>query len=494
MITLQNLRHNHLINDLAYVFRKHGKTFYVVGGSVRDTLLGRMVHDIDCATDALPDEIKLLVTKTNPLRVVPIGEKFGTIQVHYPAQASPLPASLLLREAELAQERDQDDASEPPVVIEITTFRGERYTPGSRHPEVQFGTSLIEDLRRRDFTINAMAIDPFSDEIIDPFEGQLDLPRGSHAGFIRAVEDPDQRFAEDPLRMLRAVRLAAQLEFLIAMQTCDAIGRLASTIEQISKERVRDELAKILLAANAPYGLFLLKDLHLLTYILPEVEALAGVEQPPHHQLDVFEHTLKVVELVPQSLVVRLAALLHDIAKPATKSVDEQGHAHFYGHEDVGAEMAAGILRRLRFGNDVVAHVAKTVKLHMRVNAYTEQWSNGAVRRLFLDADNVLDDLLALAIADGTSDRHEPEGQVISRIAHLRARMAQVEGEARVTPLISPLDGNVLMAHFGRPAGPWIGMVKQHLSNLVIEGTLQADDMQAAIAAAETFLKTMESE
>ena len=197
-----------------------------------------------------------------------------------------------------------------------------------------------------------------------------------------------------------------------------------------------------------------------------------------------------VIYLTPLRLNVRLAALLHDIAKPQTRTVDEKGVTHFYEHEDIGAEIARNILRRLRFGNDVVDHVSKIIKLHMRVNAYTEKWSNGAIRRLFVDAQDVLDDLLDLAIADGGSDRHEPIEEVKARIEHLRERMKHIQVQAATQPLISPLDGNELMHLFNRDAGAWLKPVKQYLHDLVIEGTLAPDDKEGAKRAATHLLAT----
>lgn len=448
-----------VITALAQSFQAHGYTFYLVGGSVRDEILGRASHDIDCATDALPDVIKAIAAQTSPSSIVPIGEKFGTIQIHY------------------------TDGAEP-VIVEITAYRSECYHPGSRHPEVRFGTSIHEDLRRRDFTINAIAKNPLTGHYVDPWYGRKDL----NFGIIRAVDDPAQRFEDDPLRLLRAVRFAAQFEFTIAVSTDMAITQHAQRIHSISHERIRDELGKILLANGVYHGFDLLEEHGLLEVILPEVRALIGVAQPPHHSLDVFDHTMTVVGLVPARISVRLAALLHDIGKPATKTMDGEV-AHFYGHEDVGAEMARAILRRLRFSNGIVEHVANVVKLHMRVNAYTEKWGNGAVRRLYMDAGEAREDLLDLAIADGCSDRSEPADVVTKRIAHLRERLGEVSTDAAAQPLTSPLNGNELMALFGRSPGAWLKPLKQHLHDLVIDGALRGDNKHGAREAAKRFME-----
>jgi poly(A) polymerase len=450
------------ITRLAEAFKATGKELYLVGGTVRDELLGRPSNDIDCATDARPDEIQKIAATTNPLHIIPIGEKFGTIQIQY-----------------MTQETYPDL-----LVIEVTTYRGERYSPGSRKPEVQFGDSLLEDLRRRDFTINAIAKNVLTGGIVDPFNGQEDIKHG----LIRAVEDAKQRFTDDPLRMLRAVRLATQLKFLIQGSTRMIIPEQVGWLHTISQERIRDELTKILLTTELIYGLEELLELGLFAIFLPEMVVLEGIEQQPHHSCDVFDHTTLVVQRTSSHLTVRLAALLHDIAKPQTRTVDEQGVTHFYEHEDIGSEMTRTILRRLRFGNDIVEHVAKVVKLHMRVNAYSPKWSNGAVRRLYIDAGDTLPDLLDLAIADGTSDRNEPASLVHARIEHLRDRLLQVHTEAEIQPLASPLDGNELMELFGRGPGAWLKPVKQHLHDLVIEGTLQTGDKEGARSYAREFL------
>ncbi len=442
-----------VIASLADAFYAASKELYLVGGCVRDTLLGKEPHDIDCATNALPDEIKQIVATTNPLHIVPVGEKFGTIQVHYASG-----------------------------IIEITTYRGERYVPGSRKPDVQFGTDLIEDLRRRDFTINALAQAP-TGILVDPFGGQADLGNST----LRAVDNPVQRFIDDPLRLLRAARFVAQLRLNIAGDTFFAMKLCADQIREISQERIRDELCKMLMLLDANSGLQVLLETGVLSACLPEVAALVGVDQHPHHRLDVFGHTRLVLWHCPERIEVRIAALFHDIAKPLTRTVDEQGTTHFYEHEDVGAEMTRDILRRLRFGNDVVERVSKIVKLHMRVNAYVEGWSNVSVRRLFVAAGDVLDDLLDLAVADGISDRSEPIKSVVARIDHLRKRIKDVQAEVTKHPLVSPLNGDELMEAFGLGPGPWLKAMKQHLTTLVVEGTLQPDDKEDAIEAARDF-------
>jgi poly(A) polymerase len=307
-----------IILSLAEIFRSQQKQLYMVGGTVRDVLLNRgKSADADLATDARPDEIKRLVAPTHPSAVVLVGERFGTVRLHYASN-----------------------------IIEITTFRTERYNAESRKPEVCFGNHLEEDLGRRDFTINALARDPLNGRIIDLHGGQRDL--AEHV--LRAVgQEPDKRFDEDPLRLLRAVRFAAQLNFVIEPTTREAIIRQAAKLQKISHERIRDEMNKLLLSAHPEKGLKLLVELGLMKWIVPEVLELCGVSQQPQTHLstkDVYAQVLRVVQRTPADLVTRWAALLHDIAKPRTKSI-EGNKVHFFGHEDIGAYMARDILKRL---------------------------------------------------------------------------------------------------------------------------------------------------
>jgi poly(A) polymerase len=444
-----------LIQRLADAFKARGKQLYLVGGSVRDLLLGSEPKDLDFATDARPADIRAIAEDTHPTGLAAMGEKLGTIHLVYGADE-----------------------------VEITAYRAaETFAPDSGHLDERFGHTIEEDLSRRDFTINAIAKSVQTGEVIDPYDGQQDI----RAAIIRAVGSPYARFMEDPLRLLRAVRFAAQLGFGIDDETNETLAAQAHTLQTVSSERIRDEFARILTVPGAVRGIQILFAQHLLAQFLPEVVALAGVDQPPYHRLDVYQHTLAVVELTPPRLTVRLAALLHDIAKPVTKTMDGDV-AHFYRHEEVGARMTRTILRRLRFGNAVVEHVARVVDMHMRANAYTNRWSDGSVRRLFVAAGDTLDDLLDLAVADGISDRDELADAVRARIASLRARIERLREEAAVHPLVSPLSGEELMALFGRPPGPWIKPVKEHLHNLVLDGQLQADNKEQAIEAAHAFL------
>ena len=448
-----------MISMLAEAFRAQHKQLYIVGGTVRDVLLHREdSNDEDLATDATPDEIKRIVAPTHPNAVVLVGERFGTVRLHYSN-----------------------------YIIEITTFRSEQYNPNSRKPEVCFGTVLEEDLLRRDFTINAMACHPLNGEIIDLFGGRQDL----EAHVLRAVgNEPDKRFDEDPLRLLRAVRFAAQLDFTIEPETRRSIVRQAAKLQKISRERIRDEMNKLLVSGNPAKGLDLLVELGLMAWIVPEVLALRGVSQQPQraiHTKDVYMHVLRVVERSSPRLVCRWSALLHDIAKPRTRTV-EDGKVHFFGHEDVGAYMARDILKRLHFDRDFIESVSKIVRLHMRANAYAADWTDGAVRRLMLESGDDLPDLLDLSRADITSYRTDKVTRAAARVAELAERCQRLMEEAERVPLKSPLDGNELMEIFGHGPGPWLRPIKDHLLSLVIDGVLAPDDKEEAAKIARAML------
>jgi poly(A) polymerase len=434
---------------------------------VRDVLLHRgESNDADLATDAKPDEIKRIVAPTHPNAVILVGERFGTVRLHY----------------------DSD-------IVEITTFRSEVYNPESRKPEVCFGTELVEDLRRRDFTINAMARDPLTGQIIDPFGGRQDL----EAHILRAVgNEPDKRFDEDPLRLLRAIRFAAQLDFTIESETRRSIIRQAPKLQKISRERIRDEMNKLLLSPHPARGLDLLVELGLMEWIIPEVLELRGVSQQPQplsrstvHSKDVYAHVLRVMERSSPCLVARWSALLHDIAKPRTRSV-EDGKVHFFGHEDLGAYMAREILKRLHFDRDFIESVSRIVRLHMRANAYTSDWTDGAVRRLMLDSNDDMADLLDLSRADITSYRADKVSRAAARVTELAERTQRLKEEAQRVPLKSPLDGNELMAMFDRGPGPWLRPIKDHLLSLVIDGVLSPDDKEEAAKIARKLLEQEE--
>jgi poly(A) polymerase len=340
---------------------------------------------------------------------------------------------------------------------------------------VRFGTTLEGDLARRDLTINAMAQDLRSGELVDPFGGARDLD----ARLVRAVGNPDERFAEDPLRLLRAVRFVAQLGFRLEPETAAAIARSADRLADISRERIAQEMNKLLVTPRASHALRLLCDLGLMRHIVPELLAMRGMRQDIYRYKDVFEHTLHVVDNIEPELVLRWAALLHDVGKPRTIS-NVKGETHFFGHEFVGEGMSRRILGRLRYDRDLIERVSHLVAMHQRINNYEGDWTDGAVRRFMREADTALDDLFRLSRADLTTRREEKRRAAIRRLEELRARCDAIRAQEDVAKLRSPLDGNDLMELFDRPPGPWIRPIKDHLLGLVIEGQLAQDDRATA--------------
>lgn len=450
---------------LTQAFSESGQHLALVGGIVRDYLLGSgLPTDLDITTSAPPEETRRLGTAAGATTIYDVGEKFGTIGLVFP---------------------NETDPSGPAIVVEVTTYRSEHYPDDTRKPAVVLGGSLVDDLARRDFTANAIAFDLRSHEIVDPFDGQADL----HRGIIRAVGEPDVRFQEDPLRLLRAARFVARLGFLIEAGTAAAILRQAESLGRISQERIYAELTKLLIGPYAGHGLDALLDGGLFTIALPELRRFAAeatAARGPHREKDLWDHTLRVVERTPPRPIVRWAALLHDAAKPQTRSLDSSGEVHFYGHEREGAEIARKLLTRLKADKETRESVTRLVELHLRPAVYETDWTDSAVRRLTLDADRVLDDLLDLAAADVTSAREQKQRDAAVRIANLRGRIAQLEAEHALAEFKSPLDGEDLMRMFDRPPGRWIAVIKHHLRELVVDGELPPGDRAgAAIIARE---------
>ena len=449
---VENLVEAPILRILAAQFTEAGYELYLVGGSVRDALLHRPTHDLDLATDAHPPVIKRLLAQARPDSRYDVGEKFGTIGAIFGEW-----------------------------VVEITTYRSEKYAFASRKPAVTFGTSLEDDLSRRDFTINAIAQEPATGGMFDPFHGLHDLQRG----LIRAVGEPAERFREDPLRMLRAVRFAAELGFRIDPATRAALELQAGALEHVSTERIAAEMTRLLVADQPALGLESLCDTGLVAYVMPELLPLRSTGQDGRHK-DVFGHTLKVVENVPATPILRWAALLHDIGKPRTKTVQD-GKVHFFRHEMVGARMARKILRRLRFDRDSSERIQRLVAEHLRPNLYTPEWTDGAVRRFLRETEGITDDLFALSRADITSYRRSRVEAGVARVNHLEARCRELQAQEDVAKLQSPLDGNDLMNMFNRGPGPWIKPIKDYLLELVIDGELAQDDRETAARLAQEF-------
>ena len=491
--------------DLGEAFRGAGHELYLVGGYVRDGLLGEAGLDADATTGAHPREIKrLLGPRAEHLWIV--GERFGTIGARVGGYA-----------------------------LEVTTYRSDLYTQGSRHPEVRFGESLEEDLARRDFTINAIAADALTGRVLDPFDGRKDLA----SGVIRTVGEPLDRMRDDPLRILRAVRFETTLSkpdrpFATTLDLEEAIRGNAHWLESISAERIRDEFEKILLSENVAHGLRALVRLRLMPYMVPEFMETVSVEQASEfHHKDFFEHTLIVVESVRpdpdmregEFSTLRKAAFFHDIGKPRTlvyehrctycgaKSIQKSAEEdecercggrtipkkiHFYGHENVGAYITRRAMQRLVYPRDEVDAVVHLVSHHMRPYGYAasrDPWSVAAVRRFIRDTylargDRVLanvDMLLKLARADITGSAPRRRSIAEESWRSLKGRVDEIRTVDAVERLESPLDGNDLMRHFGREPGRWIKTLKDYLQNEVIEGRLREDDTEKSYEIAETY-------
>jgi poly(A) polymerase len=461
-----------VVAALGRTFAEAGRELVLVGGIVRDALLGHEVPgDLDFATNALPEWTKALGEAAGAASVYLVGAKFGTVGLVF---------------------ADPDGPEGEPITAEITTYRSEHYPDETRHPEVAFGERLEDDLGRRDFTVNAIAADAATGAVIDPFDGQADLAQG----ILRAVGDPDARFQEDPLRLLRAARFVAQLGFRIEAGTAAAMVRQAPSLTRISKERVYAELTRLLIGRWASHGLEALRETGLIPYAMPELEPLAAEAEGrrgTHREKDLWDHTKRVVDRAPARPVVRWAALLHDAAKPQTRSVDATGEVHFFGHEREGAALAKRLLGRLKADKATQTEVARLVELHLRPATYESDWTDSAVRRLALEADGLLDDLLDLVAADVTSAREHKQRAAAQRVEALRAHIRRLEEERALAELKSPLDGDELMRLFARPPGRWIATIKDHLRELVIDGQLAPDDKATAERIAREMIERGEA-
>ena len=450
---------------LSRVFAAAGEELYLVGGIVRDALLGAALPaDLDFATSAAPSRTRDLLEGAGAPSVYLVGERFGTVGAVFAGR-------------------------QEPINVEITTYRQEVYPDETRFPEVAFNATIEDDLARRDFTMNAMAADAATGAIVDPWGGEADIA----LALIRAVGDPDARFAEDPLRLLRAARFVAQLGFRVDWATEEAMARQAASLQRISRERILAELTRLLVGPYAAHGLDLLLRTGLLRYALPELEPLiAEAEQDLAgrfgREKDLWDHTLRVVQQAPPRPAVRWAALLHDVGKPLTRGVGLDGEVHFFGHERVGADLASRLLSRLNADKALRSSVRTLVELHGRPAAYDPTWTDSAVRRLALEAGDVWDDLLDLAAADVTSGRDWKRIEAARRVAGLRQHYERLQEEADLARLTSPLDGHDLMQMFDLPPGPWIKRVKEHLRELVIDGELAPDDRETAASIARALM------
>ncbi|MET8678342.1 CCA tRNA nucleotidyltransferase [Streptomyces sp. NPDC004647] len=458
------LRVSPVADDLASRFREAGYTLALVGGSVRDALLGRLGNDLDFTTDARPDDI-LKIVRPWADSVWEVGIAFGTVGC--------------LKRAGNGGEGPRE------FQIEVTTYRSEAYDRTSRKPDVSYGDSVEQDLVRRDFTVNAMAVALPEKEFIDPHNGLEDLA----ARVLRTPGAPEDSFSDDPLRMMRAARFAAQLDFEVAPEVVAAITAMADRIEIVSAERVRDELNKLVLAAQPRKGLKLLVDTGLADRVLPELPELRLERDEHHRHKDVYQHSLTVLEQAmaleegEPDLVLRLAALLHDIGKPKTRRFESDGRVSFHHHEVVGAKMTKSRMLKLKYPNDLVKDVSRLVELHLRFHGYgTGEWTDSAVRRYVRDAGPLLDRLHKLTRSDCTT-RNKRKAMALSRAYDgLEERIARLQEQEELDAIRPDLDGNEIMQTLGVGPGPVIGKAYKHLLELRLEnGPMERDEAVAAL-------------
>jgi poly(A) polymerase len=450
------------LTEVGERFAAAGYEIALVGGPVRDVLLGRFGpdHDLDFATSARPTHI-LEILEGWADAIWDVGIKFGTVG---------------------ARKNGRE--------LEITTYRTETYDPTSRKPEVEFGDSLEGDLHRRDFTVNSMAMRLPAMEFVDPFKGVSDLA----ARTLRTPATPQQSFDDDPLRMMRAARFSAQLEFEIDDEVFAAMSQMAERISIVSPERVREEFMKLVMSNHPRRGLRALVDTGLAEYVLPELPLLQLEEDEHHHHKDVYEHTLTVLEQAMEletshepasgpDPVLRLAALLHDIGKPRTRKFEDGGRVSFHHHEVVGARMTRKRMQAMRFSNEMIDDVSKLVELHLRFHGYgTGEWSDSAVRRYVRDAGDQLVRLHKLTRADSTTRNKRRAAALQSAYGSLEDRIAVLAEQEELASIRPDLDGAAIMSILNIPPGPIVGKAYNFLLELRLDrGPLSTDEATKAL-------------
>ena len=437
------LRISPVIDELGARFTGAGEQIALVGGPVRDAMLGRLHNDLDFTTSARPDTTERLLDGWADA-TWDMGRSFGTIGC---------------RKGEWQ--------------VEITTYRSDTYDPDSRKPAVDFGDSLPGDLGRRDFTVNAMAVTLPDRTFEDPYGGIVDLAHG----VLRTPGTPEDSFSDDPLRMMRAARFAAQLGFTVAPEVVAAMTGMAERIGIVSAERVRDELVKLLVAPDPVRGLRLLVETGLADHVLPELPALALERDEHHRHKDVYEHTLTVLEqaidLEPRlpgggpDFVSRFAALMHDVGKPRTRRFVEDGTVTFHHHDVVGAKITRKRMKALRFSNDQIDAVTKLVELHLRFHGYgSGEWTDSAVRRYVRDAGEELDRLHVLTRADCTTRNQRKADRLRRTYDDLESRIERLSEEEELASIRPDLDGNQIMEILGLRPGREVGEAYHHLLEL----------------------------
>jgi len=435
-----------LASSLAEAFKAKGFQLALVGGPVRDALLGRLGNDLDFTTDAHPHETKKIL-KSWADNVWDTGIVFGTV----------------------AGKRGD-------TTVEVTTYRTEKYEEDSRKPDVEFGETIEGDLSRRDFTVNAMALELTTKEpkFIDPFGGIDDLAKK----ILRTPASAQQSFTDDPLRMMRAARFASQLNFEIHPDVLNAMSTMTSRISIISAERIRDEFIKLLMSDNPRIGITILVDTGLATLVLPEIPKLRLEIDEHHHHKDVYEHSITVLEqaishedrLGGPNLVIRLAALLHDIGKPKTRNLIEGGGVSFHHHEVVGARLSKTRLKALRFDNETIDAVETLIALHLRFHGYGDgEWTDSAVRRYVRDAGELLVHLHVLTRADCTTRNAKKAERLARTYDGLEARIAKLETEEELSKIRPDLDGAQVMQLLDLKPSADVGKALDFLMELRME-------------------------
>ncbi len=420
--------------QLADLFTEGGEQVFLVGGSVRDAFLERPVVDFDFATGARPERVSELLAPWADA-IYEVGARFGTVA-----------------------------AIKDGRTVEVTTFRSEVYRDDSRKPHVTFSDDIEEDLSRRDFTVNSIALSLPGLEAVDPHGGLADLARQT----LRTPLDPEISFGDDPLRMLRLFRFQATLGFVPEDAALEAVRQMASRLEIISAERIRDELSKLLVAPAPGEALRQVVESGLADHFLPELPGLAMEQDPQHHHKDVLAHTFAVVDKASPDLTLRLAALLHDIGKPDTREF-APGGVTFHHHEVVGARMARKRLRALRFPKEVVDDVSKLVYLHLRPHTLKLGWTDSAVRRYVRDAGDLLERLNELVRCDVTTANQRRERTIQNRIDDLEIRIEELSAREELARLRPPIDGNDVMSYLAIEPGPRVGEIMDLLLEKRIE-------------------------
>jgi poly(A) polymerase len=440
------------VAPLADAFDAAGHRLYLVGGVVRDLLLGEGGHDdYDFTTDAVPDEILAVLDTVPGVEAVwTQGKRFGTIGCRI-------------------------SVGGVGVDHEITTHRADVYTPDSRKPEVSFASEIEADLSRRDFTVNAMALSLPDAQLVDPFGGTADLA----AKVLRTPLAPQESFADDPLRMLRAARFVTRYDLKPEPELVAAVEEMGERLAIVSAERIRDELSRLVVLDDPSVGLWFLADTGLAEQFLPELPAMRVEQDPIHHHKDVLAHTIAVVRNTSPDLVLRLAALFHDVGKPATREIGPKG-VSFHHHEVVGARMTRKRMKALKFPNDVVEDVAQLVFLHLRFHGYGDDaWTDAAVRRYVRDAGPLLERLNELTRCDCTTRNRRKAEMLARRMDALEARIEALAEQEELAAIRPDLDGQAVMALLGIEPGPVVGEAMRFLLDLRLEeGPLERDDAE----------------